>query len=133
MADERQTLDGIELLAPLAASLRDRIAQQCAWRIYAADELVVGELDDSRDVFFVASGRVRAVAYSESGKEVIYRDIAAGSLFGEFSAIDGAPRSATVVALRNQAPSPASAAMFGYSCASMAPSPSISALRGSSS
>ncbi len=48
----------------------------------------------------IARGRVRATGYSLSGKEVSYRDLNAGEMVGEFSAIDGAPRSADVIALK---------------------------------
>lgn len=37
--------------------------------------------------------------YSPAGKEVTFRDLAAGDMFGELSAIDGNPRSADIVAL----------------------------------
>jgi CRP-like cAMP-binding protein len=41
---------------------------------------------------------VRVVNFSPSGREVSFDDVEAGGFFGELSAIDGLPRSATVVA-----------------------------------
>jgi CRP-like cAMP-binding protein len=49
----------------------------------------------------VVSGRVRVTIYSASGRQVTFRDIPAGELFGEVAAIDGMPRSADVVALES--------------------------------
>lgn len=62
-------------------------------------EFVISHQDQDRDVFFVLGGRFRATLYSRSGREVDYRDMGPGDLFGEMAAIDGAPRSATVEAL----------------------------------
>lgn len=52
-------------------------------------------LDDLHDVFFVLSGRVKVTFYAESGREIDFRDLQAGESFGELSAIDGKPRSAS--------------------------------------
>src|SRR3546814_17331895 len=47
----------------------------------------------------MVTGTVRVILFSSAGKEVAFRDIHAGECFGEYAAIDGAPRSANVVAL----------------------------------
>src|SRR3546814_21130333 len=47
----------------------------------------------------MVSGTVRVILFSSAGKEGAFRDIHAGECFGEYAAIDGAPRSAHVVAL----------------------------------
>ncbi len=73
---------------------------RCRWRRYEAHEQIIHFHDESRDVYLIVEGEVRATTYSLDGKEVTYRDIAAGDMFGEFSAINGEPRSAGVVALR---------------------------------
>ena len=49
--------------------------------------------------FFVIDGHVRVVNYSLSGKEITLEDLGPGSHFGELSALDGQPRSASVMAL----------------------------------
>ena len=56
-------------------------------------------LTESKDVFFIVSGKVRATMYSRSGKEVSFRDLGPGKMFGELSAIDDKPRSVDVMAL----------------------------------
>ena len=53
---------------------------------------------EHRDVFFLASGSVRIMNFSLSGRPVAYATLSYGEYFGEMSAIDNAPRSATVVA-----------------------------------
>ncbi|HEX8194110.1 MAG TPA: Crp/Fnr family transcriptional regulator [Allosphingosinicella sp.] len=53
----------------------------------------------SDSVYVVLKGRVRVTLYSMAGREVILRSLGEGALFGELAAIDGQPRSATIVAL----------------------------------
>ena len=77
---------------------RDAIAARWSVRHYDRKELIIAHDDESRDLFFMLEGRGRATSYSESGREIAYRDIERGDIFGELAAIDGRPRSATVVA-----------------------------------
>ena len=98
MAQSEESLRGINLFADLADSDLDAIAMRCRWRRFQPDQHIIGHLDDTQDVFFVVTGQVQAKIFSMSGKEVTFRDIRAGEMFGEFSAIDGEPRSSNVVA-----------------------------------
>lgn len=92
------SLSGIALLSGLEAPVRARLEQACAWRTYRRDETVVERDTDNRDVYFLVSGSVRIMNFSLSGRPVAYATLKAGEYFGELSAIDNAPRSATVVA-----------------------------------
>jgi len=93
------TLAGIELFSDMNTEERNGIAKMCRGHRYQANELIVSYLDNTGDVFFIVSGIVRVTIYSKSGKEITFRDIPAGHMFGELSAIDGKPRSAHVIAL----------------------------------
>jgi CRP-like cAMP-binding protein len=92
------TLDNVQLLSALSAGERRAIERRCQWRRFARDEQIIDHETDSTDIYFVASGSVRIVNYSLGGREVTFDDIDAGGYFGELAAIDGQPRSATVVA-----------------------------------
>ena len=72
---------------------------RCTWTLYEAKQQIVGHLDTSRQVFFLVGGKARAIIYSVAGKQVTFRDIEAGGMFGEIAAIDGKPRSASVESL----------------------------------
>lgn len=96
---ETATLDSIDLFAPLPADERAALARQCSWRHFHPQEQIIDRGSDSRDVCFIVSGRVRVVNYSLSGREVTFDDVGAGGYLGELSAIDGAARSASIVAL----------------------------------
>ena len=58
---------------------------------------MIDQSASSRDVYFIARGRVRIVNYTLGGKEVALDDLGPGTLFGELAAIDGRPRSSTVI------------------------------------
>ena len=98
-AAEHTTLAGVEILQPLPDAQRTALERECRWRNFGAEEQIIDRDSDTSDVYFVVAGRVRVVNYSYSGREVSYDDIGAGNVFGELAAIDGAPRSANVVAL----------------------------------
>jgi CRP-like cAMP-binding protein len=93
------TLDRVELLKLLSPEQRGALARQCRWRRFKPDEQIIDYLADSRDVCFVVEGTVRVVNHSLSGREISFDDVKAGGFMGELAAIDGAPRSASVVAL----------------------------------
>ncbi len=94
-----ETLRGIEVFQSLAADERRALATSCDARYYSVNEQVVSRQDESSDVYFIVSGDVRVTIYSRSGRQVSFRDLGSGQMFGDLSAIDGRPRSATVVAL----------------------------------
>jgi CRP-like cAMP-binding protein len=62
-------------------------------------EEIVGDHENTTDIFFILSGTVRVTSFTDAGREVIFSDVSAGGIFGEFSAIDRLPRSASGVAL----------------------------------
>lgn len=95
-----QTLAGVQLFRDLEAQRRLAIEQRCAWRRWSPGEHILDREAGSNDVYFVVHGRARIVEYSLTGKrEVVLDDIIAGGTFGELAAIDGEPRSASVVAV----------------------------------
>lgn len=61
-------------------------------------QIVIGHQDSSNDVFIVLEGTLRVELVSRNGREIILDDLDVGDLVGEFSALDGHPRSATVTA-----------------------------------
>jgi len=92
-------LTDIQLLSELSPDEFEVVEKSCRWKTYSASEQIIDQHSDSRDIFFVAEGRVRVVNYSLSGREITFDDLDAGSHFGELAAIDGLPRSASVMAL----------------------------------
>ena len=100
MADgDRASLAGIGLLEGLDDDTLDALEKRCRWRRYATNELIIDRESDTHDVYFVVDGRVRVVNHSLSGREISFAEVEPGGHFGDLSAIDGQPRSASIVAL----------------------------------
>lgn len=96
-----EALSEIGIFRTITPEERMAIARQCAWNKVDANTQIINHLDDSSDVYFVVQGRLRAINYSIGGKEVSFRDIPPGEMFGEFAAIDGQARSANVFAIED--------------------------------
>lgn len=87
-----------KLLASLPIAERAEIERQCHWRRFEREAEILERASANRDVFFIAEGEVQIVNYALSGRPVAYATLGPGEFFGELAAIDGEPRSATVVA-----------------------------------
>jgi len=96
--DRRSRLRRVRLLQVLPEADLQALEQRCRWLRARAGQQIVDRESDNRDVFFVIEGRVRVVDFSRSGREVVYAMVEAGGYFGELAAIDGAMRSAAVIA-----------------------------------
>lgn len=94
----QRSLAAIPLLAGLSPARLKDIEQACSWRRYEPGEPIVEYLDRSDDVFFLVDGEARVIIYSLTGKVVSFHDLSPGDMFGEYPAIDGRPRSASVEA-----------------------------------
>lgn len=92
-------LRGIALFADLPDDQLSRINRVCRWQDCRAGQQIIDHLDRTTDCFLIGRGAVRAIVNSASGKEIAFRDCSAGEVVGELSALDGRPRSASVVAL----------------------------------
>ncbi len=93
-----RTLAGIGLFEDLDEAERHRLESHCTWRRYASGETVLERGSESSEVLFIIDGAVNILNFSLSGREVAYATLRAGDCFGELAAIDGKPRSASVVA-----------------------------------
>jgi CRP/FNR family cyclic AMP-dependent transcriptional regulator len=91
-------LSGIPALSSLSLDTRRRLARNCRSRSYRAGEKVAERGQEANQVYFVTAGHLRVLNFSATGRMVRYAALAPGDYFGELAAIDGQPRSATVVA-----------------------------------
>lgn len=92
-------LKRVPVLAELPDTAIDWIVENSTWRRYHAGEQIVGYQDSSTDVYFLLTGKARAILYSSEGKAVVFTDLKSGTMFGEIAAIDRKPRSASIEAL----------------------------------
>ena len=96
---DKESLAEIGLLEGLDDGTLTALEKRCRWRRYATNETIIDSDSDTRDVYFVVDGRVRIVNHSLAGREISFAEVEPGGHFGDLSAIDGRPRSASVVAL----------------------------------
>jgi CRP/FNR family transcriptional regulator, cyclic AMP receptor protein len=94
----RYSLESSAFFKGLPPDALERIQRRCRWRRYAPLELIIDYQDNSDDVFFIMTGHARVTIRSVDGKAVSFRDLGPGTMFGEYAAIDGRPRSASVEA-----------------------------------
>lgn len=82
----------------LSSEAMEKIVATCQWHRYDAGNEIVRYRDHTNSVFFIAQGEIRVTYHSLSGQEVILCNLFVGDMFGELTAIDGHPRSATAIA-----------------------------------
>lgn len=94
-------LQNSRLLSGLDRQVLDRVARECRWQRHPRGQRVTSKNAPDRDVYLIVGGAVRVTAYSESGRQVTFRDLRAGDWLGDLSAIDGRIRSADVDTLED--------------------------------
>jgi CRP/FNR family transcriptional regulator, cyclic AMP receptor protein len=107
-------------LRPEYPDLMSALPESLSKKLFAGAELVRlrnGEMlfqtgDSGNGCYRVEGGLLKVTMVSSSGGERILAFLGHGAIFGEFSVIDGRPRSATVVAVRDAAVSFLSRANF---------------------
>jgi len=96
-----QALSRNEVFEGADAATLAELASRCRVQSHRVGTTLIDQHDEDTDLFAVLEGRVRITLLSAKGQEVNFRDQEAGSAFGLLSALDGRPRSASVVALTN--------------------------------
>jgi CRP-like cAMP-binding protein len=92
-------LTAMPFFAGLDAAALDRVAAGTRTRRFRRGEVVFHVGDPGDALFMIASGAVKITLPSENGEEAILATLQPGEVFGELALLDGAPRSATAVAL----------------------------------
>ena len=87
------------LFSVLAREQLDQLLDRHRETTHQADQLVVMEQDWGESVFLLRSGLAKVRTYTADGDEVVMSLLGEGDVFGEMAALDGAARSADVVAL----------------------------------
>ena len=93
-------LNEIELFSDIDESVREEIAKLVKWKSLKSGVEVVAHQASTDEVYFIASGRVRATVYTLNGKEISYQELGEGEMFGELSAIDHLPRTVNVITVK---------------------------------
>lgn len=86
------------LLGSIGEASRNRLLECAAVREYPADHWLMAQGDTTTYVIVLLDGVVKVVGVSSAGGEALLAIRVGGDIVGEFSAIDGRPRSSTVTA-----------------------------------
>ena len=95
---EGGTLSALPAFASLPTAVRSEVAVFFHGRRYNSQQVLITQNQLDRRVGFVLSGSVRVKFSSNRGRNVGFRDLGPGAMFGELAAIDRKPRSAQVTA-----------------------------------
>lgn len=82
----------------LDASVRQNILAGTKGLKVQANQEILAYQEQGDDVYFILEGQVRVNMISASGRQITYQLLETGDMFGELAAIDGLPRSASVIA-----------------------------------
>jgi CRP/FNR family cyclic AMP-dependent transcriptional regulator len=85
---------------PALSGLLRTLARRGAVRRYRRGSVLIHEGEQGDTLFIVLSGRLRAFATGEGGREITYGVYGPGEYLGEMS-LDGGPRSASVATLED--------------------------------
>jgi CRP/FNR family cyclic AMP-dependent transcriptional regulator len=94
-----EALERVQLFAGLDRGTLERLATGLRTRRFRRNEVLFHQGDPGDSLFIVTAGAVKIVLPSEEGDEAILATVRPGAFFGELALLDGAPRSATAVAM----------------------------------
>ncbi|HMK11792.1 MAG TPA: cyclic nucleotide-binding and patatin-like phospholipase domain-containing protein, partial [Acidimicrobiales bacterium] len=100
-ARAREAVAAMDLVAGLSSDELDELLADVEWVEVPGGEALFYEGDVSDSFYVLVRGRVRVLMKDDSGETVIIRELARGDAIGELGLLTSAPRSATVVAVRD--------------------------------
>ena len=92
-------LQSVPIFSDLSPSDLNKIAERMIRRTYTKGQMILLEDDLGQTFFVIGEGSVKITRLSDEGREVILAMLGESDFFGEMSLLDGAGRSANVVAL----------------------------------
>lgn len=99
MSSETSYLSPITLFSQLSRDELSVIAEQLKHQSCVSGSVVFRQGEPGDSMFIIRSGRVRIYSQDKGGKELTLNVYEKGEFFGEFSIIDGEPRSASAQAV----------------------------------
>jgi CRP/FNR family transcriptional regulator, cyclic AMP receptor protein len=92
-------LKAVTLFASLSQRFLQGIAKACTERTFEPGDVIVKQGNPGIGLFVIVEGKVKIVKTSESGERLELATHGPGEVIGEMSVLDGANRSADVVAV----------------------------------
>lgn len=92
-------LKNVEPFALISDAALKQVASSFQVRKFKNRDTIIHQGDTTCDFYIIKSGKVRVLTINEEGEESCLRLLATHDVFGEISAYDSAPRSASVQAI----------------------------------
>ena len=99
--DKLSLLQSVPIFSDLSPSDLNKIAERMVLRAFTKGQMILLEDDLGQTFFVIGGGSVKITRLSDDGREVILAMLGESDFFGEMSLLDGAGRSANVVALES--------------------------------
>jgi CRP-like cAMP-binding protein len=99
MSTDTSYLSPITLFSRLSPDELAMVAKRLKRRVFEAGESIFEQGERGDAMFIIRAGRVRIYSAGEGGTELTLNVYGGGDFFGEFSLIDGEPRSASAEAI----------------------------------
>ena len=97
--DTVEALRKVSLFSELNERNLKLLAKSCKNRTFEAGEYLVKQNDDGIGLFVIMSGKVKVTKTTGDGSEIDIATHGPGDFIGELSVLDGAKRTASVVAV----------------------------------
>ena len=96
--NETELLQRVSLFSGLKEKYLRSLLESCIKRRFLRGEALVRQGEPGRGLYVLLSGRVKVVKEIADGEELQVAALGPGDFFGEMAVLDGAPRSASVIA-----------------------------------
>ncbi len=100
-ARAREAVASMDVVSGLTDEELDQLLDDVEWVEVPGGEALFRQDEASDSFYVVVRGRLRALLTDETGEEIVIRELSRGDAVGELGLLTGAPRSATVVAVRD--------------------------------
>jgi len=97
--DERALLAATPLFQDLEPKQLDGLVRVAHHKQLARHQELFHKGDEGADIFVVLEGKLKALATSIQGEEIVFNILGRGDVFGEIALFAGTPRTATVIAI----------------------------------
>ena len=94
-----EAIKAVSLFSTLSPRFINGIAKSCVAREFPADETIVRQGNPGVGLFVIVSGKVKVVKTNEQGQRLELATHGAGEVIGEMAVLDGANRTADVIAI----------------------------------
>ena len=101
LSKRTEFLKMVTLFSELGSENLKTISSKFHARTYKKQDIIFHQGDESHVLYLIRKGKVRIFGVSPSGNETSYRIFSRYDIFGEFSVIDGRPRSTAAQAIES--------------------------------